>query len=288
MHNSNVCSFRSFSGITPKMPEFLMTKFKRPQTKRLKTNANSMQPKGASNDLIACLKQKNTSPKNEHMIEPLISLRNASPKEFAQALLGSAQNILKLLEEKMQKSSPYPIKDLLLRQSNFLPGESQKGRYPKRNIQPKCYKEEDVPDQDQYLHCDVCNEEYDGVCPVHSPMLLVCDTKVRKDDPQKARKSLPLKARSHQGERREDSRGKRQNFFDPFTAKRQKSSEKPLRVESSKLQTGLSIFSASCRLGRASKASIGTRGVDGDAPGGGGGGCSAPTWARWSRRVEQE
>ncbi|GIX72333.1 histone-lysine N-methyltransferase PRDM9 [Caerostris darwini] len=34
------------SGITPKMPEFLMTKFKRPQTKRLKTNANSMQPKG--------------------------------------------------------------------------------------------------------------------------------------------------------------------------------------------------------------------------------------------------
>ncbi|GIY54630.1 hypothetical protein CDAR_434321 [Caerostris darwini] len=30
------------------------------------------------------------------------------------------------------------------------------------------------------------------------------------------------KARSHQGERREDPRGKRQNFFDPFPAKRQK------------------------------------------------------------------
>ncbi|GIY45803.1 histone-lysine N-methyltransferase PRDM9 [Caerostris darwini] len=126
------------------------------------------------------------------MIAPTVSLRNANPKEFAQALLGSAQNILKLLEEKMQKNSPYPIKDLLLPYTKFLPGESQKGRYPKRNIQRKCYKEENVPDQDEYLHCDVCNGEYEGVCPVHGPMLLVCDTKVRKDDPQKARKSLPL------------------------------------------------------------------------------------------------
>ncbi|GIX79716.1 hypothetical protein CDAR_420181, partial [Caerostris darwini] len=32
--------------ITPKMPEFLMSKFKRPQTKRLKTDAHSTQPKG--------------------------------------------------------------------------------------------------------------------------------------------------------------------------------------------------------------------------------------------------
>ncbi|GIX89102.1 histone-lysine N-methyltransferase PRDM9 [Caerostris extrusa] len=93
------------SGITPKMPEFLMSKFKRPQTKRLKTDAD-------------------------------------------------------------------------LAQSKVLPGESHKGRYPKRNIQRKCYKEEEVPDQDKYLHCDVCNEEYEGVCPVHGPMLLMCDTKV--------------------------------------------------------------------------------------------------------------
>ncbi|GIX81798.1 hypothetical protein CDAR_604421 [Caerostris darwini] len=85
------------------------------------------------------------------MIAPPISLRNASPQEFAQALLGSAQNILKLLEEKIQKNSPYPIKDLLLPHSKFLPGESHKGRYPKRNIQRKCYKEEDVPHQDEYL-----------------------------------------------------------------------------------------------------------------------------------------
>ncbi|GIX67852.1 hypothetical protein CDAR_459151 [Caerostris darwini] len=44
------------------------------------------------------------------MIAPTISepLRNASPKEFAQALLGSAQNILKLLEEKMQGVSKNP------------------------------------------------------------------------------------------------------------------------------------------------------------------------------------
>ncbi|GIY60230.1 hypothetical protein CEXT_562461 [Caerostris extrusa] len=88
------------------------------------------------------------------MIAPTISLRNASPKEFAQALLGSAQNILKLLEAKMQgvsKNPTCPIKDLLLPHSNFLPAESQKGRYPKRNIQRKCYKEEEVPDQDEYL-----------------------------------------------------------------------------------------------------------------------------------------
>ncbi|GIX81797.1 hypothetical protein CDAR_604411, partial [Caerostris darwini] len=31
--------------ITPKMPEFLMSKFKRPQTKRLKTDADLAQPK---------------------------------------------------------------------------------------------------------------------------------------------------------------------------------------------------------------------------------------------------
>ncbi|GIX79697.1 hypothetical protein CEXT_272551 [Caerostris extrusa] len=35
----------SSSHITPKMPEFLMSKFKRPQTKRLKTDADSTQPK---------------------------------------------------------------------------------------------------------------------------------------------------------------------------------------------------------------------------------------------------
>ncbi|GIY45804.1 histone-lysine N-methyltransferase PRDM9 [Caerostris darwini] len=33
------------SGITPKMPEFLMRKFKRPQSKRLKMDADSAQPK---------------------------------------------------------------------------------------------------------------------------------------------------------------------------------------------------------------------------------------------------
>ncbi|GIX84257.1 histone-lysine N-methyltransferase PRDM9 [Caerostris extrusa] len=82
------------------------------------------------------------------MTAPTIGLR---PKEFAQALLGSAQNILKRLEEKMQKEPHSPIKDLLLPHSKFLPGESQKGRYPKRNIQRKCYKEEDVTDQDEYL-----------------------------------------------------------------------------------------------------------------------------------------
>ncbi|GFY45548.1 zinc finger protein [Trichonephila inaurata madagascariensis] len=40
-------------------------------------------------------------------------------------------------------------------------------------------------------NCDICNEDYKGACPVHGPMLLVCDTKVYKNDSQKARNTLP-------------------------------------------------------------------------------------------------
>ncbi|GFY59161.1 probable histone-lysine N-methyltransferase PRDM7 [Trichonephila inaurata madagascariensis] len=115
----------------------------------------------------------------------MINLRNVSPKEFAQTLMLSAQNALKIFEEIIGN------KEVLMLDPIYEDGAAPKRRYPKRSIERKCYVEEDISSEDESLHCDICNEDYKGACPVHGPMLLVCDTKVYKNDSQKAKNSLP-------------------------------------------------------------------------------------------------
>ncbi|XP_054719286.1 histone-lysine N-methyltransferase PRDM9-like [Uloborus diversus] len=58
--------------------------------------------------------------------------------------------------------------------------KAEQPRYPKRSIPKISYKEEDVPSDDEFLFCDLCGDEYEGPCPIHGPMLLVCDQKIRK------------------------------------------------------------------------------------------------------------
>ncbi|GIY02374.1 hypothetical protein CEXT_211631 [Caerostris extrusa] len=126
------------------------------------------------------------------MIAPTISLRNASPKEFAQALLGSAQNILKLLEKKMQGVSknphlPYKRFAQISSQAN-----RQKGATRNATSNESATRKKTFPTKTNICIATFAMKNMTGVCPMHGPTLLVCDTKVRKDDPQKARKSLPL------------------------------------------------------------------------------------------------
>ncbi|GFQ87372.1 probable histone-lysine N-methyltransferase PRDM7 [Trichonephila clavata] len=174
--------FLKASGITPKMPEFMMTKYNHSNSKnQMKINSNM--PKGVNVDIAFTATKESSTTKKE--ITAMISLRNVSPKEFAQTLILSAQNALKKLEEMIGD------KEVLSSYSAVEEDFAPKQRYPKRSVERKCYTEEDISSEDESLHCDICDEDYKGACPVHGPMLLVCDTKVHKNDSQKAKNTLP-------------------------------------------------------------------------------------------------
>ncbi|GFY66353.1 probable histone-lysine N-methyltransferase PRDM7 [Trichonephila inaurata madagascariensis] len=115
--------FLKASGITPKIPEFMMTKYNHSNPKnQMKRNSNMSNGDG---------------------------MKKAKFKLFAVPKQPSKKN------------------------KNLDRGASPKDRYPKRNVERKCYAEEDISSEDESLHCDICDEEYKGACPVHGPMLLV-------------------------------------------------------------------------------------------------------------------
>ncbi|XP_071481031.1 histone-lysine N-methyltransferase PRDM9-like [Diadema antillarum] len=63
-------------------------------------------------------------------------------------------------------------------------------RYPRRAVSKKCYKEDDVPDEDHYIFCEECNEIYEGECMKH-PLVIIRDTTVPKGCKNRARNTLP-------------------------------------------------------------------------------------------------
>ncbi|XP_046408198.1 histone-lysine N-methyltransferase PRDM9-like [Ischnura elegans] len=69
-------------------------------------------------------------------------------------------------------------------------------RYPKRSLARVNYKEEEVPDDDDYIYCDDCQMEWEGDCPQHGPLTIIEDAEVAsgsgvKPDPKYAIKTVP-------------------------------------------------------------------------------------------------
>ncbi|XP_069703511.1 histone-lysine N-methyltransferase PRDM9-like [Periplaneta americana] len=66
-------------------------------------------------------------------------------------------------------------------------------RYPSRSIPRKDYTEGNVPDDDDYIFCDDCDQEWEGDCPFHGPLTVIEDVKVPANmkDPTRAERTVP-------------------------------------------------------------------------------------------------
>ncbi|XP_019646360.1 PREDICTED: histone-lysine N-methyltransferase PRDM9-like [Branchiostoma belcheri] len=106
---------------------------------------------------------------------------------------GSESDISTDLEEELLTTTLQPPKLQELKEPEPVVDreETQRSRYPKRNIPRKNYKEVELPDDDHYLFCEDCNELYEGDCPVHGPLTVVKDKVVPKGEPNRAVHTLP-------------------------------------------------------------------------------------------------
>ncbi|GBN03687.1 Histone-lysine N-methyltransferase PRDM9 [Araneus ventricosus] len=148
--------------------------------------------KGASSDISVVIETE--SPLSKTVTRTLIDLRDVKPKEFAKSVLISAETALKTLGDMLggkEVDFTFDFKEENLPEPGCSKDTEPQRRYPKRNVGKKYYKEEDVPSEDEFLYCDICKEEYKGSCPVHGPMLLVCDTKIPKGDAGRSKRTLP-------------------------------------------------------------------------------------------------
>ncbi|XP_041466345.1 histone-lysine N-methyltransferase PRDM9-like [Lytechinus variegatus] len=66
----------------------------------------------------------------------------------------------------------------------------RQSRYPRRSVTRKCYKEEDVPDDDHYIYCEDCHEVFEGECSKH-PLTIIKDNPIPKGCKDRAIKTLP-------------------------------------------------------------------------------------------------
>ncbi|KAG8193935.1 hypothetical protein JTE90_011487 [Oedothorax gibbosus] len=201
------------TGIMAKMPEFMTCnnqKRKRNQARNNDSKDLFQAPPTVSRDQKAKIKLFGVTPapkpkkrnieevgesivtEMQPILEPaadiraVISFCNPSRKQFAQVTLKSTYDTMKFLKDIiLSKEKNISIK------GKSVKVEANNSRYPKRSIEKKSYKEEEVSSDDEFLHCDDCESVYKGACPQHGPMLLVCDTKVEKGDPEGAVKSLP-------------------------------------------------------------------------------------------------
>ncbi|XP_055947098.1 histone-lysine N-methyltransferase PRDM9-like [Argiope bruennichi] len=201
------------------MPEFMIPKFKRSMMSKNKTSEvqskNNQEPKAkfklfgvpkqtsskrtksikgaeVSSNISGIMKTESTS--SNTVTTTIINLRGVKPKQFAQKILISAQNALKVLGDMlggMEEDISFNVEEVHISKPGCSKAIEPKRRYPKRNVAKKCYKEEDISSEDEFLYCDICKEEHKGPCPVHGPMLLVCDTKTPKGDPERAKRTLP-------------------------------------------------------------------------------------------------
>ncbi|XP_063956894.1 zinc finger protein 724-like [Lytechinus pictus] len=75
------------------------------------------------------------------------------------------------------------------RRAKFQPSPRQ-SRYPRRSVTRKCYKEDDVPDDDHYIYCEDCHEVFEGECSKH-PLTIIKDNPIPKGCKDRAMKTLP-------------------------------------------------------------------------------------------------
>ncbi|XP_063956495.1 histone-lysine N-methyltransferase PRDM9-like [Lytechinus pictus] len=66
----------------------------------------------------------------------------------------------------------------------------RQSRYPRRSVTRKCYKEEDVPDDDHYIYCEDCHEVFEGECSKH-PLTIIKDNAIPKGCKDRVIKTLP-------------------------------------------------------------------------------------------------
>ncbi|KAE8748173.1 hypothetical protein FOCC_FOCC005176 [Frankliniella occidentalis] len=67
----------------------------------------------------------------------------------------------------------------------------QPSRYPTRAGTRRSYAEPEVPDYDDFLFCDDCEEEFEGDCPVHGALEIIADTEVAVGHPERALLTVP-------------------------------------------------------------------------------------------------
>ncbi|XP_076363599.1 uncharacterized protein LOC143253494 isoform X2 [Tachypleus tridentatus] len=103
--------------------------------------------------------------------------------------LDVARTTLKKIENNIRK-----LEDKVYDTDNTDSGdEVQKARYPRRSVSKKDYREAEIPDDDHFIFCDDCENEYEGDCPIHGPLLVIEDKKIPADgsDPLRADHSIP-------------------------------------------------------------------------------------------------
>uniref|UniRef100_A0A7M5XKZ9 Uncharacterized protein n=1 Tax=Clytia hemisphaerica TaxID=252671 RepID=A0A7M5XKZ9_9CNID len=96
------------------------------------------------------------------------------------------------LNKKIKESQQQPVRNRErneIIENKPIPVESKPSstsRYPKRGGSRKCYREQQVPDEDHFLYCEQCEDFYFGDCPVHGPLFPLAD----KDCPNTENRSL--------------------------------------------------------------------------------------------------
>ncbi|GBM14374.1 hypothetical protein AVEN_246548-1, partial [Araneus ventricosus] len=184
-------------GISPKLPKFMAAKNRKPRKKQLPSNEKLPKSKHQFTDVptrkanfklfavpgqpaersrkcknvsvdVALITRKVFSSTESEVSATAISLRNVDRKEFAQTLLSFSLNALNILEREVEGC----VTSVDLEEETAMPER----HYPMRHVKRKRFQE-DACSEDELLHCDRCDDDYKGACPVHGPMLQVCDTK---------------------------------------------------------------------------------------------------------------
>ncbi|XP_074661522.1 putative histone-lysine N-methyltransferase PRDM6 [Tubulanus polymorphus] len=62
---------------------------------------------------------------------------------------------------------------------------------PQRNIARKNYSELEMPEDDKFIFCEICNQEYLDGCEEHGKFIIINDSKVPKGKPDRAFETVP-------------------------------------------------------------------------------------------------
>ncbi|XP_062571950.1 histone-lysine N-methyltransferase PRDM9-like [Saccostrea cucullata] len=83
------------------------------------------------------------------------------------------------------------LKDCCTEKSIKSTNKTEPRKYPLRIKERLNYMDVEVPDDDDFIYCEECNQEHEGDCPVHGPLLVVTDTEQPLGNPDRAKKTLP-------------------------------------------------------------------------------------------------
>ncbi|XP_052131287.1 histone-lysine N-methyltransferase PRDM7-like, partial [Frankliniella occidentalis] len=158
-------------GLTPLKPAFMTRKLKLPKRQSTKSKPNA---EGLSREKTKKRKVEdeqlgnndddlNWSPSRDKVK----AHRNSQPEPESTSAASAVQRVTRA----GRKSSTSTLRES---QTQPVASETQTSRYPKRDGSRRTYT--DVPDDDDFLFCDDCDQEWEGDCPEHGPLLVVADT----------------------------------------------------------------------------------------------------------------